>query len=172
MRFQKREVGSQSGSDKFLKLQDGEPRTLCLQGEIYEFYVKWVNKKPIIVNENDPEGNLRFKVNAIVYEDGVFRAKIWEFPLTVYNQLADINSEYPLESIKIKVTRQGIAPNVNYHILPLLSEKDRLTPALLEKIKAVELNLLDLKPKGSPAQDWAPDFGEPPPDDDEIPIPF
>ena len=169
MKFNKREVSSGGGSDKFLKFKDGESKNIILRGEIFEFYNRWVGGKGQACGPNDPGATSRFKVNAIIYEGGAFSAKIWEFPLTVYNQLADINSEYPLESTKIKVTRQGTGTDTVYHILPLVSAKDTLSPAILKHIEAVPMNILDAKPK---VQSQEHDFGPPPPEADDEILPF
>lgn len=148
MKFQKRTESPGGGSDKFLKLKDGESKTLILKGEIFEYHCKWDGK----TYSPDPGGTSRFRINAIVYEEGKFSAKTWEFPVTVYNQLADINSEYPLDKTKIKLTRQGTGTDTVYHILPLVSEKDKLTPAIISQLDAVTLNILDTKPNPSPIQ--------------------
>lgn len=180
MKFQKREVPS-SGSDKFVKFKDGESKNVILRGEVYEYKMKWVNNKSILTTPQDPEGKSRFKVNAIVYEAGAFKAMIFEFPLTVYNKLADVNSEYPLDTTKIKITRQGIGTDTEYHILPLAAEKDKLTPNILAQISAIPLNILDTKPSQStsssprmsdfPKDEVDHDFGEPPPEmDSELPF--
>lgn len=174
MKFNKNHKVPAVKSDKFLKFEDGETKHVVLAGEIFEFYMKWVNGKSVPSNPQDPDAKVRFKVNAIVSEEGKLIPKIWEFPLTVYNQLADINSEYPLEETKLKVTRQGTGTDTVYHILPLLKEK---VPA---SIKSIELNVLgNSKPK-NPKHDpshWeegleeAPEWNEPMPDgNDEIPF--
>lgn len=169
MKFQKR-AESSGGSDKFLKFKDGESRNLILRGEVLEHWIKWVNGKGIAVPKDDPSAKSRFKVNALAYENGAFKAYIWEISVQVYNQLASIAEEYPMDQTKIKVSRQGIGMDTVYMILPLVSEKDKLTPAILTQIAAIPLNILDTKsPPKSPEVDH--DFGEPPPEmDSELPF--
>lgn len=171
MKFQKREVKSSDsgGSDKYLKFKDGESKSVILRGEIYEFKNKWVNGKGVICDANDPEGKSRFRINAVTLEGGQLTVKIWELPLTVYNQLADINSEYPLEKTKLKVTRQGTGTDTVYHILPLLSEKDQITLNIQGALAKLDLHILDNKAKAhAPPNGWD---GEPMPSaDDSLPF--
>lgn len=177
MKFQKRDIQSGDGkNDKFLKLKDGESKNIILRGEVYEFWMKWVNGKSVTVQKQDPEAKSRFKINALIYEEGRFKATIWEFPVTVYNQLADVAAEYPLERTKIKLSRQGTGTDTVYHILPLVSEKDKLSPQVLAQIEAVSLNILDTQhpsPSGKifPKDEDDGGFGDPPPESyDEIPF--
>lgn len=168
MKFTKRQApGSSGGTDKYLKIKDGESKSLWLTGEIYEFYMKWVNGKSVNVEPTDPEGKSRFRVNAGMIEDGKPVMKIWEFPLTVYRQLSAINEEYPLETIKIKVSRHGSGTDTEYHVLPLL--RDKIEPSL----KLMDLHILNnkpaqAKPMASPPNGWD---NEPMPEEhDEIPF--
>jgi hypothetical protein len=100
-------------------------------------------------------------------------AKIFDFPISVYEQLAEINKEYDLEKIKIKISRKGSGMgDTEWNVLPLLSQKDVLTPAILAQIEAVPLNILDAKPKAQ-HQAVDDDFGDPPPEAyDHSEIPF
>lgn len=163
MNFKKRQE-SQGGSDKFLRFKDGEPKTMHLLGEVYEFYAKWVNGKSQLVEANDPEGRSRFRVNAVVVEDGKQTVKVWEFPISVYKQLAAVNEEYPLESIKIKVTRHKSENKTEYNVLPLLREA--INPSNMK----LDLHVLNPKPlQNKPTPDLYAD--EPfPSEEDEIPF--
>lgn len=144
MKFTKRQESSGGGSDKFLKFKDGETQNVIFKGEIYEFHMKWINGKSVLIEATDPEAKVRFKLNAIVSENGAYKAKIWEFPLTIYNKLCDINSEYPLENTVIKITRQGTGTDTEYHLLPLLKVP---VPKALDRI---DLNILDAGAKKTP----------------------
>lgn len=159
MKFTKRQESSGGGQDKFLKFKDGESKNLILRGEIFEFYMKWVNGKSQAAESNDPEAKVRFKINAV---EGS-AVKIWEFPLTVYNQLASINEEYPLEKTVIKVTRHGTGTDTVYHVLPLLKAT---IPAAIERL---ELHILGSKPKQEIRHDFpqSTDYG-----DEHSEIPF
>lgn len=148
--------GGNSGS--FLKFRDGESKRLILRGEIHDFYKKWVSGKGIECAPDERGAARRFKVNAILEENGELVAKVWEFGITIYDQLRGINEEYPLETTKIKVTREGSTKdNTSYTVLPLVSEKDQLSPKHLEKINSIHLHELDRKPsEKKPLRNYAP----------------
>lgn len=144
MKFNKRQGQESKGTNKYLSFADGETKNLILRGEVYEFYHKWVNGKGQETSSNDPEGRVRFRVNAICSEGTIYVVKIWEFPMTIYSQLGSINDEYPLEKTVLKVTRSGVGTETVYHILPLLK---MTIPAAVEKL---ELHILNNKPKSAP----------------------
>lgn len=134
-----------SGSNLFLKLKDGESVTGVFRGELYEFFSKWTGNKSIVTSSLDPEGKQRFRANIVVYEDGQFRAKIWEFGRPVCAQLKDINDEYPLDKTKVKITRRGTGTDTTYMILPIL--KEPLSAKHLAEIEGVALNILEHRDK-------------------------
>jgi hypothetical protein len=147
MQFKEFAQGPSEGgaTGMFLRFAPGETKRLVLAGEISECYKKWVGGKGIECAPDDPEAGLRFKVNAIVDEDGALVAKVWEFGITIYRDLAAVHSEYPLTETKIKVTREGSTKDdTTYTILPLLNAKDKLNDKQLEKIAAIQLH--DLEP--------------------------
>lgn len=172
MNIPKREV--QSGGGLFLVLKDGESINGVFRGEIHEHFIKWVNNKSVPVGHEDPEGKVRFKVNFVTYRDNKFQALIWDFPQTVYNLMADINIEYPLETTKVKISRRGTGTDTEYSILPLLAEKVKLTQALINQIGSIALNVLDTKPTTPQPQSNGWDANEPGPshfnDDEELPF--
>lgn len=147
MKLPKKDMPTQesSGSSLFLRLKDGESVTGICRGEAYEFRQKWMNGKSTLVDESDPEGKLRFRLNFVTPEDGKLTAKIFEFGLVVYGQLSEINDEYPLEKTKIKITRRGTGTDTIYMILPIL--KEPISPKLMKDIEAVPLNILEHKQK-------------------------
>lgn len=167
MKFTKRTTpGSSGGVDKYLKFKDGESKSLWLTGEIFEFYMKWVGGKSEIVEPTDPLGKSRFRVNAGLIEEGKPVMKVWEFSMPVYRALGAINEEYPLETIKVKVTRHGVDKNTEYNILPLL--RDKIEPSL----KLMDLHILNnkpaqAKPMAAPPNDWG---DEPMPDESDVPF--
>ena len=171
MKFTKREMpgkGEGNGGGLFLKFKDGETKTLVLRGEIYEFRQKWENGKSILVDESDREGKSRFRVNAVVFEDGKFQAKILEFGLMLYNQFHDIAEEFDITKVKIKVSRRGLSTDTTYNALPTL--KEPLSPNQLNNIENVPLNVLEHKDapqKSKPAvKNHAPGADTPPPWED------
>jgi hypothetical protein len=180
MQFKEFHTGSrdEGGPSSFLRLKDGDVVRGIVVGDIQETYKKWVNGKGVECAPDEPGAGLRFKVNIIVDENGGLVAKIWEFGITIYNQLKDINDEYPLETTKIKVSRQGSTKdNTSYTVLPLVSAKDKLSEAQLKKINAIDLH--ELAPKKTiknhaPGADdkKLPWSGDDEHDDDSERIPF
>lgn len=165
MKFTKREAVSKLDSSVYLRLKDGESKVGIFRGEIHEFYCKWVNKKPVVVGPDDPDGGVRFSANFVTQE---LTPMVWEFGITVYSQLADINEEYDLEKTMVKITRKGASQSdTTYTILPLL--KTPLTAAQLAKIAAVPLNILE-KPvvKAEAPPPW--EESDPGPDDTDMPF--
>ena len=145
MKFNKRQSVSSDGPGLFLKLKDGESVVGVCRGEIYEFFNKWVGGRSQLTQADDPDGRSRFRLNFVVQEDGKFVAKIWEFGFAIYNQLADLNDEYPLEKTKIKITRRGQGTDTIYLILPMV--KEPIPAKTMKQIESVDLNILEHKEK-------------------------
>lgn len=149
MKLTKKEVVS-AASGPYLKLKDGESKVGVFRGEPYEYFILWANGKSQVVNRDQPGAKARFKLNFVVYNETIkgFEALVWEFGTMVYNQLAEINTEYPIETTKIKVTRNGVGTDTVYSLLPIL--KEPLGPKALKDLEAVKLNLLDVKKSSAP----------------------
>lgn len=141
MKFTKINQQSHGGPNKFISLKDGDSVNGIFRGEIHSFYHKWVNGKGAQANHDEPGAKIRFKANFVTMEDGKLVAKIFEFPQTVYNLLADVNEEYPLETTKVKLSRRGTGTDTTYSVLPLA--KEPISPAMLRSIEEVSLNILD-----------------------------
>ena len=150
MKFNQKQEVSHSGSNKFLKVGDGQSVNGVFRGEIYTFYNKWVNGKGMTCSPDDPGAKPRFKLNFVTMEDGKFVAKIFEFPQTVYNLLSDINDVYPLDKTKVKVSRRGTGTDTTYNILPLVNEP--ISGTTLNQIESVALQVLDDKSPPRSAQ--------------------
>lgn len=168
MKFNKVSHQESGGPRKYIGLKDGESINGFFMGEIYSFYHLWENGKGREANPDEPKAKIRFRANFITMEDGKLVAKIFEFPQTVYNLLADVNSEYPLETTKVKLSRRGTGTETTYSILPLA--KEPINPATLSAVQAVPLNILDSKsaPKAQPGPKKEPsipgwDEGDPGP---------
>jgi hypothetical protein len=140
MQFTKRPQSS-GGDKKYLSLKDGESVAVLFRGNPVFHFVKWENGKATPVAENHPEAQFRFTINALVKENAAWVAKIWDQGTIVYNMLADLNEDYPLEDTVIKITRRGTKTDTTYMILP---NKEQPNPKQLESMKQVELN--DLNP--------------------------
>lgn len=144
MKFNKRDAPSgDSQSSLFVRLKDGESIVGVPRGEVYEFFQVWEGGKSQVVSEDHPNAKSRFRVNLVVHEDGEFKARIWEFGLVIYNQLADIASEYDITQTKLKITRRGTGTDTVYMILPIL--KEPINAKALKAIEAVPLNILEHK---------------------------
>jgi hypothetical protein len=151
-----------NGSGNFLKLKDGESVQVVFRGNPYEFYVQWENGKATQCNAGARDAKFRFRINAVVSENGVMVAKIFEQGAVVYNDLKELHAEYGLETTKIKIKRNGSGTDTTYQILPL---KGDLTKEQVEKLQAVKLH--DLAPKApQPEPSPLPPFDS----DDEIPF--
>lgn len=142
MKFVKREIPKSEGG-LFLSLKDGESISGVPRGEVFEFFQVWENRRSRVVNKGEPGAKSRFRVNIVVKEDGKLVAKIWEFGLVIYNQLADMAEEYDLSKTKLKITRRGVDTDTVYMILPLL--KEPIPAATLKEIEAIDLNILEHK---------------------------
>lgn len=153
MKLVKREVpvGNGVGSEHYLKLSSGQSVVGVFMGEAYEFWQKWpFGGEKQVFTEYAPGAKSRFKLNFVVKaENGVMISKVWEFGLGTFNELAEINAEYPLEKTPIKITRKGEGKKTEYHLMPML--KEELTKAHLAKIAAVKLHILDINPEVTPA---------------------
>lgn len=177
MKFQPKAVKERSGDDKggevFLKIQDGETVNVVFRGEIFEFYGKWVNGKFVEMPQSDPTQMNRFKVNAVVYDmtQKTFVSKIWEFPTTVYNDLANINVHYPVEKTKIAITRKGVKTDTTYTLIPLPGPIQDQAMKAIEKVPLKILNKSQVSANPEKKPDGYDDFG-PPPEDDHSEIPF
>jgi hypothetical protein len=142
MKF-KEHPNQSTGSSTFLTIKDGQSIKGIFVGDIYEFYTKWVGGKSIVSNQDDVDAKIRFRCNFVtVDEKGELVTKIWEFPYAVYENLKNINDEYPLENTKVKITRTGTGTTTNYNIMPLLGAKDILKPSVVDIIKKMPLHEL------------------------------
>lgn len=146
-----KEYASEStGGGSFLKIEDGQSVAGVLAGEFYEFYVKWTGTTNLVVNEGAEGAKIRFRANFITNtaaagEPDNLGAKIWEFPVMLYNQLKEINEEYPLEETKIKISRKGTGKNTEYTIMPLVGGKNALKPEQIKVLKQIPLLKLEKK---------------------------
>lgn len=161
MKFTKREAPKNEGigASNFLKVADGQSVQGVFRGEVHEFYQSWPRGgEKQIFDKPTPGASSRFRLNFVTQEDGKFVAKVWEFGLTVYNQLAEISEAYPLEVTKVKISRRGVDKNTQWMIIPLGPVDKKALPT----IEAVNLNILNGQ---ATTQESAPEK-----EDDEIPF--
>lgn len=136
----------ETNSKLFLNLADKESVRGVFIGDMAEHHVRWINGKTIDTTEDDLEAKVRFKCNFVVSDGGELVVKIWDFSLTVYQMLRDINEEYPLETTKLKITRNGVKTDTTYTIMPLVGPKDVLTAQQISVIGKMQLHSLGGKP--------------------------
>ncbi len=164
-----------SGPSKFLKLTDGQSIVGVFRGEIHSFYIKWVNNKSFPCSPDDPGAKVRFRLNFVTYENEAFTAKTFEFPQTVYNQLANKAEEFDLEKTKVRIMRKGIGTDTEYIFTAL--PKEPIGSTMMKAIEDTPLNIIDddkpaaakpgpVKSKGLPG--W--DETDPGPDPDGLPF--
>jgi hypothetical protein len=156
MKFTKRETAATgTGSSDYLKIKPGESVVGVMRGEIFEFHVLWLEGKSQVVKADHPEGKARFKANIFVKDGKTLTPKIWEFGVVVYNQLADISTEYEITETPIKITRQGSGTDTTYMVMPLL--KTPLTKDQLNEISNQPLHILgkvQASTKNAPPPAW------------------
>jgi hypothetical protein len=137
-----------NGGGTFLKVEEGKSVNVVFRGDVFEFYQVWPQGgTKQVFTEPTAGASMRFKVNAIVHEDGKFVAKLWEFPPTVSNLLFEISQEVDLTKTKCKLSRVGSGKKTQWVVIPL----GPLDAKALKAIDAVEL--LPLKPSSLPAQE-------------------
>jgi hypothetical protein len=150
MQTQKREMpeGAGNGGGKFLKIAIGQNATGVFRGEPVSYWQKWPKGGVKETSETQKPGfEERFKVNFVIHEEGVFTAKILDMNLALYNQMAEINEAYDIETIKCKISRQPSGKGSIYLLLPLL--KESIPAKALKQIEAVELIPLGPAPSQS-----------------------
>lgn len=173
MKFNRRKDGQGGGLGKneFLRLKDGDSVKGVFRGEPSEFYMIWEDGRGRAALP-DEKGSFRFRINIVVSEGGGYVAKVFEQGRGVYDQLAALNDDYPLENFVMKISRKGSGPkDTIYAILPLPDGK--LTDEQKAKIAAVKLHELKPRSPEKPEEKKEPafdDVDEPPTaSDDDIP---
>jgi hypothetical protein len=142
MKFTKREVpkGEGNGTSNYLKVGDGKSVTGVFRGEVHEFWQSWPRGgTKQVFGEPTPGASSRFKINFVTSEDKRLVAKVWEFGLTVYNQMAELSENFDLETTSVKISRRGMDKNTQWIIIPL----GPIDKKALKGIEAVGLNVLD-----------------------------
>ncbi len=133
-----------SGGGNYVKLKDKESMSGIFYGELHEFYVLWENGKTREVSPDTPGAKFRFRANFVIKEGAAYVPKIFENSQTVYQQLAELHAEYNLETVVVKITRNGSKLDTTYSILPL---RDPVTPGTAACLRTLKLNPLGSQPK-------------------------
>lgn len=158
MKFRKN-LPESGGSNNYVKLKDKESITGIFRGEIKEFFVLWRDGKSTEVPEGTPGSKFRFRINFVTKEGSSYVPKIFEQGQLVYEQLAAIHEEYPLEQTVCKITRNGEKLDTTYAIMPL---RQPVTPETDNVLRVMKLLPLDSKAPAKQDQ-WAdsgPEFKE------------
>lgn len=128
---------------QFLKLKDKESQYVIFLGDPYEFFQTFdqAKMKATVVPEGTPKAAFRFRMNAVIKNaDGKYEARIFENGATVYNMLKTLNQEYGgLDTVIVKITRQGTGLETEYQLVPLRQEIPPATKAQLAKLKLLKL---------------------------------
>lgn len=138
-----------NGSKNFLKLKDKESVQGIFRGDLHEFFVLWEGQKSKVVPEGTPGAKFRFRINFVIKEGSGYVVKIFEQGLTVYNQLAELHNEYELDTIVVKITRNGTGTDTTYSVLPLL--KQAIPKETIKYLDSMEL--LPLSTEAAPAHE-------------------
>lgn len=139
MKFRK-DVAEASGGGHYIKLKDKESVTGIFMGEPHEFAIVWENGKSRHVPTGTPGSKFRFNINFVVKEGTTYVPKIYEGGPQIYNQMADINEEYPLEETPVKITRNGTGLDTEYNLMPML--KNPLTKEIKDYLATITLHKL------------------------------
>ncbi len=170
MKFERVQMsqGSKDGGGSFLKIEDNSSVNILVRGDVLKYYQNWPRGGEKLVFDKPTAGaKPRFKVNVIIHEDGKFVAKVWDFPPTVSNMLADIAEAYDLSQTKIKISKDKFGDKTSYRVMPLANEK--LTAKHLKEINAVELNTLTISPTETGPKEPLKSYA---PGDDDGDLPF
>lgn len=173
MKFEAGQSGENAAD--FLKLKGGQTVKGVFRGEPKSFETHWTGQfSELCIGVGCPlcakgdKSKFRFRLNFLMRDEaGGFVAKIWEQGWGVYNQLKDLNVEYPLERTIVTIKRTGDSINdTSYMILPA---KDGVVNAALEA-KLAAIPLVDLTPSQQKKSDAA-DTPKPAPAPTQQPLP-
>jgi hypothetical protein len=135
---------SNGGAGKYLKIGDNESVYCILRGDIVTSYQKWNGATYEVAKKGEQGASLRFKVNAVVFEDKKPVAKILEGGGHLYFDFKSINEEYPLENTLIKISRVGVRQNTRYTVMPA-GPKLQPDAKVMAAVEALELHSLEPK---------------------------
>jgi hypothetical protein len=134
----------------FISLKDGDKVQGVFRGEPFVFGTHWkAGKSQVCTGKPECPGcaagespKMRFKLNMVLKQDGVWTAKIYEGGYSVYKQLKELHEgDYDLETTAVSISRKGTEMDTEYSVLPLPPSKN-VTPADLASIAHVPLNKL------------------------------
>jgi hypothetical protein len=121
--------GSQDQNNYLQLKKDKDQATGVFRGEPFVYRKHWLKdasgtRTVLCVPDACPhcaagnKSSFGFKIAFITKENGAYAAKVWDQGWTVYNQLKDLNADYPLEKTIVKIKRSGTGQDTTYMILP------------------------------------------------------
>lgn len=142
MKFEEIPENASSGKS-FLKFKDKESITLVVVDNPITYHAIWANNRYEVVAPDTPKAALRFRVN-VVFKDPESKqlvSKIWEGPKRLYKQLKELNDEYDLDTIFVKVTRHGSGTDTEYSLLPAREKRTEATDKAISSIPIQSLSV-------------------------------
>jgi len=155
MKFNDKE--KQASGGKYLKINPGESVNVVFRGDPVEYRIHWKGGKSFDCNESScplcedgDKSSFRFKLNAIVKENGAYVAKTFEQGFMFYDSLRSLQGAgYEIENHVMKVSRIGSGKETTYSVVPV--PNGNLSDAQLSALASVELqNLSGRKQKELP----------------------
>lgn len=143
MKFPEKSGG---GVKNLVKLKAGESIIGVFRGDPHVVWKHWENNRGYLCTGPGCEpctrkkASYRLQVNFVTKENGVLVAKVFEQGYRFQKTLEALNSEYPLESHMVKITRTGNGTDTSYSVMPV--QNSLLTKKLEAEIAKVELNAL------------------------------
>jgi hypothetical protein len=136
---------TESGSNLFVKLKDGQSVSGILAGSPYVYYKKWENGKSVPCEDGEEGASFAFRINLVVNENKALVPKILDKGWKVYAQLKALTeSGYDLSKTAVSIGRTGSGKSDTvYTVLPL-PPNAQPSPQMIEQIK--DLKLIDLAP--------------------------
>lgn len=134
----------ESGSiGSFLKFKDRESITLVVVGDPAIYTALWTNNRYEICEPDTPKATMRFRANVVFKEreTGLLVSKIWEGPKRLYKQLKELNDEYDLDKIYVKVTRHGTGTDTEYSLLPAKEKRSKEADRSIATVELQNLNV-------------------------------
>lgn len=150
MKFKDMPKSERPGGDKFLQIGSGETVKVIFRGEIYEYFNRWVNGKSETVSADTPGAKRRYKVNAVVNDNG-YKAKIYDFGPGVYEDMLFIQKQSgDITKQIVAINREGTGLGTEWKLMALGQ-----APTTID-FNSIKLHILDADAKS--IKDKEPDY--------------
>lgn len=134
------------GGSTFLKLESGSSVQGVLRGDATKFGIHWVGNRSVSCPgaddcehcQNGERPKVRYLQNFVIYENGAYVAKLFEFGWTVLEQMANLAEDYDLSKWIIKISKTGQKLDTTYKVVP--KPNGALTKDQEAAISAVQLH--------------------------------